>query len=75
MITISKTGTAKAKGWDGVSGLTVSDTLPAQVTFTNFSTTNGTAVTPSDYAVSNGSLQFAAGETKGLIKSVRTGAP
>lgn len=40
-ITISNVGTAQAKGWDGIDGLTVVDDLPAEVSFTNFTTTNG----------------------------------
>jgi uncharacterized repeat protein (TIGR01451 family) len=40
-ITISNVGTAKAKGWDGSTGLTLFDTLSNQLEFTNFTTTNG----------------------------------
>jgi uncharacterized repeat protein (TIGR01451 family) len=40
-ITVSNVGTAKARSWNGVDGLTVSDQLSGDLTFTNFSTTNG----------------------------------
>lgn len=40
-IGISNTGDAKAKGWDGVSGLTITDNLPSQVTFVNTESSNG----------------------------------
>src|SRR5262249_32580083 len=41
-ITIQNIGTAKAKGWDGVStGLTLTDTLSSEVTFTNANTIDG----------------------------------
>jgi uncharacterized repeat protein (TIGR01451 family) len=40
-ITISNVGTAKAQGWNGATGLTLTDTLSPELTFTNVSTTNG----------------------------------
>ncbi|HMF99367.1 MAG TPA: CARDB domain-containing protein [Vicinamibacterales bacterium] len=40
-ISISNSGNAKAKGWDGTKGLTLSDTLPNEVTFTNATPNNG----------------------------------
>ncbi len=48
-ITISNVGTAKAKGWDpvGMTGLTLTDSLPAEVTFTNATPTNGWTCTES----------------------------
>ncbi len=48
-ITISNVGTAKAKGWNPatLTGLTLTDQLPAEVAFTNFTTTNGWTCTES----------------------------
>ncbi|MFZ2493259.1 MAG: CARDB domain-containing protein [Thermoanaerobaculia bacterium] len=40
-ITVANVGTAAAQGWNGSSGLTVVDDLPSELTFVNFSTTNG----------------------------------
>lgn len=40
-LSISNSGTAKAKGWDGVSGLTLSDTLATELEFTTVTATNG----------------------------------
>ena len=40
-VSISNVGTAKAQGWNGTTGLTVTDTLSSELTFTNATGSNG----------------------------------
>jgi len=48
---------------DGIATITVRRTGNTNLAFTlDFTTTNGTAITPDDYAHTNGTLSFAAGE-------------
>ncbi len=40
-ITVNNQGDWKAQGWNGVTGLTVRDELPSEVSYVNFESTNG----------------------------------